>query len=303
MASVPASPTSTSELTRLGRMHPDIVELDPAIADAFAGRDVFDALLSIDGDVYRLHKNRRTVRAEINGRRYFVKAHGHAGWKEIVKNLFRLRLPVLTGKPEFDAIRRLHELGVPTMTCAGFGARGRNPARRESFIITDALEGYRDLEDLRPVWRGLPARIRHNLQRRAIREIASIARTLHTNGLNHRDFYLCHFMTRDRDWAAWEKDDDLTLHLIDLHRMQMRGHTPWRWLIKDLSGLLFSVLDLDLSARDYLRFLRAYWGDHWKRRFRRTRLLRQIIVARAVTLYRRKQGRLPRIPRGLASFS
>ena len=95
----------------------------------------------------------------------------------------------------------------------------------------------------------------------------------------------------------------MVLHLIDLHRMQMRARTPLRWLIKDLSGLLFSVLDLDLTLRDYLRFLKGYWGENWKHTFRRTKWLRRFIVHRAVNLYRRKQGKPPPVPADLASFS
>jgi len=303
MASVPTRPISTIALTTGAGPSPGIVTLDPSIARALAGQDAFEALMSADGDVFRHHKNRRTVRIECGARRYFIKTHHWAGWPEIVRNLFRLRLPVLTARPEYLAIRRLHELGVPTMTCAGFGARGRHPARRRSFIVTEALEGHRDLASLSVLWSALPARQRRRLQRRAIREVALIARTLHAHGLNHRDFYLCHFLTPDRHWSSWTGADGMPLHLIDLHRMQMRSRTPLRWLVKDLSGLLFSVLDLDLAARDYLRFLRVYWGPDWKRRFRRTGLLRRFIVARAITLYRRKQGRLPRTNPGLASSS
>ncbi|MCZ6837082.1 MAG: lipopolysaccharide core heptose(I) kinase RfaP, partial [Planctomycetota bacterium] len=285
------------------RLAPGIVELAPPITQALEGQDAFKAIMNIEGDVYRHHKNRRTVRAKFGNKRFFIKAHGPSGWKEIIKNLFRMRLPVLTGQPEYEAIRRLNELGVRTMTCAGFGLRGRNPAQLNSFVITEALEDFSDLEQLAPSWKALPDPQRLQLKRAVIREIASMARTLHTEGLNHRDFYICHFMTRDRDWNEWTASDGLDLHLIDLHRMQIRGRTPLRWLIKDLSGLLFSVLDLDLSSRDYMRFLRVYWGKDWKRSYRRTRLLRQIIVARAVTLYRRKQGKRPHMPRGLASFS
>lgn len=300
---MPLSSTATAGLTPLVKSDLDIVELKPSIMHSLADRDLFGEIMGLDGDVYRHHKNRRTIRAEIGGQRYFVKAHGPSGWFEVFKNLYRMRLPVLTAKPEYLAITRLHELNIPTLTCVGYGRRGYNPAKLESFIITEALESHQSLETLSKTWVTLPARQRLRLTRRAILEIGRIARTLHTNGLNHRDFYLGHFMTADRDWSTWTPDEPMTMHLIDLHRMQIRGHTPLRWLIKDLSGLLFSVFDLDLSRHDYLRFLKVYWGRDWKRRFRRTRLLRRVVIARAVTLYRRKQGRLPRIPRGFASFS
>ena len=205
--------------------------------------------------------------------------------------------------PERLAIARLESLNILTMKVTGYACRGHNPAARESFLITEALEGHLSLEELAPVWASCEPDQRGRLVRRTIDEVGRIARTLHTNGLNHRDFYLCHFLTPDQDWSAWSPADGLAFHVIDLHRMQIRRRTPLRWLIKDLSGLLFSVLDLELTRREYLRFLRVYWGANWKRRFRRSGLLRRVIVHRALSLYRRKRGTRPRIGAGLSSSS
>ena len=52
---------------------------------------------------------------------------------------------------------------------------------------------------------------------------------------------------------------DLRLSLIDLHRAQTRSHTPGRWRNKDLAGLYFSALEIGLTGRDKLRFLRDYF--------------------------------------------
>ena len=52
-------------------------------------------------------------------------------------------------------------------------------------------------------------------------KLGQIARKLHVNGINHRDFYLCHFL--------YEVDSlDPSLYLIDLHRAQLRNRTPLR---------------------------------------------------------------------------
>ena len=51
----------------------------------------------------------------------------------------------------------------------------------------------------------------------------------------------------------------LRLSLIDLHRAQTRARTPRRWRDKDLAALYFSALDIGLSRRDRLRFLRGYF--------------------------------------------
>ena len=303
MGTLPTTTMSASDLTKSTVSDPSIIELAAPLQRAYPKGRRFDSIMAARGEVYRNHKNRRTIRIEVEGKRYFIKIHGHSGWKEVLKNTLRLRLPVLTAAPEWLGIQRLNELGVPTMRCAGYACRGRIPSRMESFIITESLEDYLTLEELIPAWAELEDRQRKCLTRRAISEIAILARKLHTNGLNHRDFYLCHFMTRARDWNEWKRDDEMILHLIDLHRMQLRNRTPLRWLIKDLSGLLFSVLELNLTLRDYLRFLKGYWGADWKQTYRRSKWLRRIIVHRAVSLYRRKQGKLPPVPAGLASFS
>lgn len=265
-----------------------------------AGRE-FEAVMSMPGQEFRRQKNRRTFRAELDGRGYFVKVHGTTSWPEILKNALRGRWPVLSARSEWRAIQRLESLGIPTIRACGFGERGRAPDKLESFIITQELQGAVHLSDLPARLEHLPPRRRSQLIRAFTTRLADIARRLHAAGLNHRDFYLCHFMVRDRDWSRWAPGDELTVHVIDLHRMQIRRRTPLRWAVKDVSGLLFSALDAGISGRDCLRFVRVYWGDSWKQRWRRAGLWRGWVVRRAVSLYRSEHGRSPQLPAGLAS--
>jgi heptose I phosphotransferase len=270
-------------------------QLKSQLPAEFRGRE-FDAIMNMQGAVFRQHKNRRTIRAKIGERDYFIKIHGPTGWGEILKNALRGRWPVLTSKPEWQAIQRLEQLHIPTVHAVGYGIRGRPPHRMESFIITNPLEHAIHLSDLPARLSRLPGRMLFVLRCRIIRELARIARTLHSNGLNHRDFYLCHFMLHDRDWSHWSKDDQLTLHVIDLHRMQIRNRTPPRWIIKDISGLMFSALDAELTSRDYLRFLSDYWEAPWRERWTTSKSWRRAVLRRAVSLYRSEHGREPRLP-------
>jgi hypothetical protein len=118
------------------------------------------------------------------------------------------------------------------------------------------------LEDFTAKWRTSP--VSYALKRSLIEKIAHIARTLHHNGLNHRDFYLCHFLLDLADKKLIEHPtsatslDPLKLYLIDLHRMQIRRLTPARWAIKDLAGLYFSSKDIGLTKRDLYRFMQCY---------------------------------------------
>lgn len=268
------------------------LHLAPALARMFSrGSDMdrFDAILALRGEVFRDHKHRRTMRVEIEGRRYFLKIHGRTDWLEILKNALRGRWPTLDAEPEVRAVERLTELGVPTLTVAGWGRRGRPPAQIESFLFTEALEGFVHLDEVVRAAEGWPDGARRSFYRRAILETALIARAMHEHGVNHRDCYLCHFMLPERDWSLDRPDTPLNLHVIDLHRAQVRRRVPRRALAKDLSGLLFSAMDVPLETRDLPRFLRAYWGADWKRRARRSQWLLRYIRWRALRLYRNER--------------
>lgn len=270
--------------------------IDESIRAHIPAGGEFEFVLALEGEVFREQKNRRMIRTSIGGRACFVKTHGPAAWREIVKNASRGRWPVLTAEPEFNAIRRCEELGVPTVRPLGFGVRGRFPAELESFIITEELTDHIHLDEVPGQLVALPDRQRTRIQRALIRDVARIARLLHTNGLNHRDFYLNHFMLIRRDWRVWHADDELGVRVIDLHRMQMRDATPRKWVIKDISGLLFSAFDARLTSRDWLRFLEEYWRKSWRSAWSATRVWRWHVMRRAVSLYRSERGRPPPLP-------
>lgn len=232
----------------------ETVVLHPPFDRLWAGHDPFDAAESLRGRVFRELDGRRTLRAEIDGRGYFVKTHRGIGWGEILKNLASLRLPVLGARNEWLAIARLAALGVGTMRVAACGERGANPARRRSFIITEELTPVASLEDFCRDWPHAPPA--PPLKRALIARVAEMARKMHGGGVNHRDFYLCHFLLH---LAPPPLPAAPRLSLIDLHRAQIRARTPRRWRDKDLAGLYFSARGIGLTHRDLLRFIRAYF--------------------------------------------
>ncbi len=234
-----------------------LLEFDAHLREHLPAQNVFDWLMNCAGTEHRHIKHRRTVEFEIGDRRYFIKIHHGCGWREIFKDLFQLRLPIISARNEWEAIERLQKLGVRTFKIAGKGQRGKNPARRESFLVTEAMDGMINLEKF-PRSFTVSGRQKTLLKRAFLKKIAHIARVIHENGMNHRDFYLCHFLVKDRDWNAWKPADELELVLIDLHRAQIRPRVPERWLVKDLGGLLFSAMDCGLTRHDLFRFLKIY---------------------------------------------
>lgn len=251
------------------------------------GKDPFAEARALQGQVYRSKEGRRTLRFEQDGRGFFLKYHAGVGWKEIIKNLVQLRLPVLGAENEFNACNALKKLNVDTMTPVAFGARGSNPAQQESFLITEELANTISLEDYCKPWSSTPPSLLE--KRTVIRKLAQISKTLHENGINHRDYYLCHFLRAD-DGKLFRQQD--TLYVIDLHRAQLRKSTPQRWLIKDLAGLFYSAFDLPLTPRDILCFLSVYRRS-WLRES--PAVLREI-ADKAVALYQKDFGKQPPEP-------
>lgn len=220
--------------------------LGAPFSELWRDKDVFHEVKKLNGKVYRALEGRRTLRFEHDGRGYFLKYHAGVGWKEIIKNLLQGKLAILGAENEYRAVEKLHELGVGTMKVIAYGSRGYNPAKRESFIITEAIEPSQSLEGLAEQWLQQPPTV--SVKREFIRRVATMAGKMHAGGVNHRDFYICHLLLSDNGDLA----------MIDLHRALIHGAVPHRWLLKDLAGLYFSAHSVQLTTRDSLRFIRAY---------------------------------------------
>ena len=220
---------------------------------AWQDKDPHQLLEEIDGEVYRDLEARRTFRFELNGSGFFAKVHRGIGWFEIIENLVRFRLPVLGARNEWEALNKLHELGIKTMTPVAFGEKGQNPAKQHSFLVTEELADMWTLEDFCDQWKSVPPAF--SLKQAMVRKLAEITRVMHENGINHRDYYLCHFMLPK---SPAPEPDNLNFYLIDLHRAQIRENLPDRWRLKDLSGLYFSAMDYGFTCRDLYRFIKVY---------------------------------------------
>lgn len=235
-------------------MNNNMIELKEPFASLWKNRDPFEEVKKLDGDVFRALESRKTLRFTLAERSWFIKIHRGTALKEALKNLASLRLPVLGADREWNAIHRLQSLGVDTMIGAGFGQRGRNPLRRESFIITEDLSPTISLEDYCATWLEKPPSVKE--KRRLIKRVAEMVRKMHAGGVNHRDCYICHFLLH----LPYKPDsNDLKISVIDLHRAQIRSKVPLRWRNKDLIGLYFSSLNIGLTKNDLLRFLTIYF--------------------------------------------
>ncbi len=273
------------------------IELSPVFAQQWQNKDPFIEVEKLQGEVYRALEARKTLCFTFMDQSYFIKIHRGVGWFEIIENLLRLRLPVLGAKNEYLAIKKLEALHIDTMHIAGYGQKGKNPATQQSFIITEDLINTISLEDYCADWKNTKPEFR--LKQALILKVANISRTLHNNGINHRDFYICHFLLNkehlnrellDKGMEEAKLDSNpLKISLIDLHRAQIRNKIPERWLIKDIASLYFSAMDIGLTQRDFLRFIKLYQQASLRDIFTQQHAFWQKVERQGQKLWQRKQ--------------
>ena len=231
-------------------------------------------MMALRGECFRHQKGRITQRIRIGDKTYFIKQHHGVGFKEIIKNLLQLRLPVISARNEWLAIQKLNSLGVLVPGIAAFGERGWNPASKESFILMEEITPVISLEEMAKSFKETPPPFA--FKQELIERVAKIAKIMHENGMNHRDFYLCHFLL---------KEQGKLLYLIDLHRAEIRPLTRKRCIIKDLSGLYFSSKDSGLTQRDYYRFMKWYSNKTLREILEKEKLFWKKVRARGERLY------------------
>ncbi len=250
-------------------------------------KDAFKGLFKLDGPIFSEKDGRRTFRFELGGKHYFGKFHQGVGWKKIIKNILQFRRPpVLSAENEWKAIQKLDSLGVDTMHLVGYGKRGKNPARIQSFVITDELKNTISLENYCKNWPSNPPS--QKIKNALIIKIAKIARTIHGNGFNHRDFYICHFLLDLSNGDDNIDPDNLRLFLIDLHRVQIRPSTPWRWRVKDISAIMFSSMNIGLTKEDLLLFAKNYHNTTAKKSMAENKIFWWLVKRRAIGLYKKQ---------------
>jgi lipopolysaccharide core heptose(I) kinase len=253
----------------------------------------FAHLFHLQGQLYRQQYTRRTLRIIHDGKAYFLKTHDGVGWSEIFKNLFQLRLPIVSAKTEWTALHRLSALGIDTAQPVAYGRIGLNPARLRSFLITEEVGDTVTLEDLLKRWKdaGKKTSVVLAMKWSILRRVAEIARMMHHNGVNHRDFYLCHLRIAS-SIASHFMTDLPPIYVMDLHRAQLRrGQPPERWIVKDLAGLYFSSMDLGVTSRDRYRFIAAYTGVPIRLALVSQRRFWERVRCRALRMHRRSRRR------------
>ncbi len=219
-------------------------------------QNAFEAVQHIAGQVVRSKEGRTTKRCLIGDTVFYVKCHTGIGWYEIIKNWLQLKAPVTGARNEWLAINKLHAIGLNTLELVAYGEQDGLPTDYVSFIATRELTDVISLAKYTERWRQQPPTFAHKFM--LVKQVALIAKTLHDNGINHRDLYICHFLLSLANVGIEDAMPDI--YVVDLHRAQIRTRVPRRWLVKDIASIYFSAMDIGLTQRDVYRFLIHYLG-------------------------------------------
>jgi len=219
--------------------------------------------------------HRSRVRFEITdgtGRvhRLYMKRYDRPPLRRRVAQLLACGLAPSPAHVEYANIRAARQAGIPTMREVVCGAE----AGRSFLIVTavpgDALE--RCLGDF--LHRGGDARAGELTCR-----LAELVRRFHRAGFVHRDLYASHVFLD-------ESSGGVQLYLIDLARMFRPRWRVFRWRVKDLAQLKYSMPP-QWVERYWQRFMDAYLGEDPSAR----RLRYEAAIEAKVASMRRRAGR------------
>jgi len=183
---------------------------------------------------------------------YLKRHHSRLSWMDLWHKLWREKV-VTEGMKEWHNILAFESCALPTVVPLAAGERFLPDGFKESFVMTQGLDGHVPLDQHIAARFAPPLDARRRGEkRRLIAAAARLTRYFHWLGFNHRDYYLCHLFTRPGDSEAED------LRIIDLQRVGYHLPLSSRWIVKDLAALHYSSLGLPLTDRDRLRFYAFY---------------------------------------------
>ena len=198
----------------------------------------------------------------------YLKKHRQRTWRTWLASFLHIAPPRSPGRIEAENAIALNALGIEVMPLTAYGEKLHADGRLESFLLSEELQGYCELQDFTEQ-RFSQERNGRQLYRLIV-QVADIARRFHAAGFNHRDFYCCHFLVKETSPGQFD------VRLIDLQRVQRRQWLRRRWIVKDLAQLASMSPDAHVGCREKVLFLRTYLGVK-KLRPQDKRLIRAVL--------------------------
>lgn len=231
------------------------------------GFDSFESIWQYaGGQTIKKIKARSVIRIAVpndDKRIFYLKRHNRefVGLRHFVAKF--IPQPVLSqGKREFENICEFRSKKLATATPVVAGERLIRFFWVESFLITEDFSPYISLEELmrdRPDFFWGPEG--KNRRRILLNRIASYAQRMHRSGFNHRDFNATHILLHYKNGSS-----DPEIALFDLQRVEKRKYLRFRWPIKSLARLNYTLPDTLFDTHDRMYLFLSYKGKdrlHW----------------------------------------
>jgi hypothetical protein len=224
--------------------------------------DTFDSVFMFKGgETAKTLKERSVIRFEVEDidatKAFYLKRHNLSFIG--LKRLFFLFFPdkaVSEGIKEFKNICDFRKKKLATVVPVAAGEKFVNFFWVESFLLTEDFSPFISLEDFvkkQPEF--FTSRNGKARKQNLLKAIAVFARRMHAQGLNHRDFNTTHILVRYN--AAYHRPE---LAVFDLQRVDKARFFRFRWIIKSLARVNYSLPKHIFSNKDIIYLFKAYKG-------------------------------------------
>ncbi|MGQ0636361.1 MAG: lipopolysaccharide kinase InaA family protein [Planctomycetaceae bacterium] len=192
--------------------------------------------------------HRAVYRLTLAAGEFYLKHYRVPDWKALARN-------ILKGSPawrEWQAARRIAELGLPTFEPVALGLSRRAGLPWDGFLVSRAIPDALPLDHyLLTEFAALPAPRQAFLRQSLARQLAELAARLHAGGVEHVDLHAGNILIRTTP------DGEPALSLIDLHSAQLRRRLSPSRRRKNLADLHQFFAGRSTRA-DRLRFFSGY---------------------------------------------
>jgi len=229
---------------------------------AYLGLNHFDSIWDYQGgEIIKRIKTRSVIRIEFQNhdekKCFYLKRHNmeYVGLQRLLSPFFPKWI-LSQGRKEFENICDFRKCNLPTVVPLAAGEKFVHLFWVQSFVITENFAPFISLEQM---FRDHPEFLigpeGNSKKRTLIKEIALLARRMHQNGFNHRDFNATHIL------IYYEKGSEIPkLALFDLQRVDRKRFLRFRWIIKSIAELNYTMPDKIFSERDRLYLFLSYRG-------------------------------------------
>jgi len=224
--------------------------------------DTYEAIWRIKkGKNVKEIKERSVTRIEIDEknkkRAFYLKRHNRK-----YLGIFRLFAFFLSknfvseGRKEFINICDFRKCNLPTVVPVAAGEKFFRFFWIDSFLLTEDFSPFLSLEDLLEIQPDFFKRKEGERKKKIlIREIALLAKSMHNKGLNHCDFNSTHILVN------YDSSSNVPrFSLFDMQRVDKNKLLRFRWIIKSLARLFYSLPKEIFNEKDRIYLFLSYKG-------------------------------------------